>query len=86
MHELSVALEICRIAEAQVGRDGLAAVTEVGLEVGRDAGVEPDNLLFCLRALLDRPPFSGPTTVLELTNGDDLRVRYLDVDDDRTTN
>ena len=52
MHELSVALEVCRLTEEQVGRDGLSNVLEVGMDVGNDAGVEISNLEFCLEALL----------------------------------
>lgn len=83
MHEMSLALEICRIAEDQVGIDALRRVREVGLVVGRDSGVEPDNLLFCLEALLEQPPFAGAKTAMELSPGDVLRVDYLDLEDER---
>lgn len=86
MHEMSIALEICRITEHEVGRDALARVREVGVVVGRDAGVEPDSLVFCLDALLESPPFAGARTVLELSAGDDLRVHYLDMEDERPSN
>lgn len=82
MHEMSVALEICRIAEEQVGLPTLPLVREVGVLVGTDSGVEPRNLEFCLTALLSHPPFSDATAVMELEPGDDLRVTYLEVDDD----
>lgn len=85
MHELSVALEICRIAEGQVGTEGLRRVREVGVSVGRGSGVEPGNLLFCLEALLERSPFAGARAALEIDPGDDLRVTYLEVDDAGTT-
>ncbi|MDH3272005.1 MAG: hydrogenase maturation nickel metallochaperone HypA [Gemmatimonadota bacterium] len=81
MHEMSVALEICRITEARVGRDSLPRVREVGVIVGRQSGLEPDNLLFCLDALLGRPPFAGARTELEVVAGDELSVSYLEVDD-----
>ncbi len=81
MHEMSVALEICRIAEAQVGHDMLAHVREVGLEVGRQSGIEPDHLVFCLEALFERAPFAGARASLELTPGEELSVIYLEVDD-----
>ena len=82
MHELSLAMEICQIAEVQVGHDALARVTAVGVEVGEDAGVEPESLEFCLEALLSRPPFGRARPVVELCRGDDLRVTYLEIDDD----
>mgnify|MGYP001825622503 CR=1 FL=1 len=85
MHEMSLALEICRIAEQQVGLATLPSVREVGVVVGRESGVEPDNLTFCLEALLEQPPFRGARVELELIPGDDLRVNYLEVDDDGST-
>ena len=83
MHELSVALEICRIAEERLGAEGAASLVAVGVEVGDQAGVEPDNLAFCLEALLSAPPFrSARPDVVRLT-GDVLRVSYFEVDDGR---
>lgn len=82
MHELSIALEVCRIAEAQVGRDALVLVTEVGVEVGDDAGVEVGSLEFCLEALLGSPPFRSARPVITRTSGDVLRVSYLELDDE----
>jgi Zn finger protein HypA/HybF involved in hydrogenase expression len=85
MHEMSIAMEVCRIAEEQVGLAAMPRVREIGLVVGHRSGVEPDSLRFCLDALLDQPPFRGARTALEMTTGDDLRVAYLDLDDDGDT-
>ena len=81
MHELSVALEVCRIAEEQVGSDTLPRVTEVGLDVGREAGIAIENLTFCLEALLSAPPFGSAHPAVTVTPGDDMRVTYLEVDE-----
>ena len=86
MHEMSIALEVCRIAEEQVGPGAVARVREIGLVVGHRSGVEPDSLRFCLDALLEQPPFRGAHAALELTPGEDLRVAYLDLDDDDQAN
>jgi len=83
---MSLALEICRIAEVQVGRQTLPRVREVGILVGLDSGVEPDNLEFCLDALLGQPPFAGARVAMETVAGDDLRLTYLEVDDDGPPN
>lgn len=81
MHEMSIALEICNIAERSVGRDRLAHVVTVGLEVGDDAGVEFDNLEFWLETLLSSPPFNRAKAVIDRVAGDALRVNYVEVDD-----
>ena len=60
MHEMSVALEVCRIAEQYAGRERLGDVVEVAVEVGDAAGVEIGNLEFCLEALLSAPPPRRP--------------------------
>jgi Zn finger protein HypA/HybF involved in hydrogenase expression len=86
MHEMSVAMEVCRIAEDQVGLAALERVREIGLLVGNDSGVEPESLRFCLETLLASAPFRGARASLELTPGDDLRVSYLEIDDDGPTN
>ena len=83
MHEMGVALEICRIAEERVGTRGAPFVTEVAVIVGDDAGVEPSSLEFCLETLLAHPPFGGARVHIALEPGDALRVDYLEVDDDR---
>lgn len=81
MHELSLALEVCRITERQVGRDRLADVVKVGLEVGRDSCIETANLEFCLQALLTHPPFRRGWPEVEDVSGEDVRISYLEVDD-----
>lgn len=83
MHELSLALEICRIAESRLPPDACPRLCEVGIVVGDDAGVEVGNLTFCLETLLGAPPFGAARPVLTRTAGTELRVDYLEVDDGR---
>ena len=80
---MSVAIEVCRMAEERLTAQQLGQLVSVGLEVGDQAGLEPDNLSFCLEALLAQPPFAGAKPVITRTRGDDLRVSYLEVDDGR---
>ena len=80
MHELSVALEICRMAEERLGQD-TPRLRRVGVVVGEDSGLEPHNLSFCLDALLAQPPFGDATTQMTSCSGDALRVDYFEVDD-----
>jgi Zn finger protein HypA/HybF involved in hydrogenase expression len=71
------------MAEERLGRDALPRVVGVGVDVGDDAGVEPDNLAFCLEALLAAPPFRGAALRLNRQPGDALCLAYLEVDDER---
>lgn len=80
MHEMSVALEVCRMAEERLGSESESLV-ELGVTVGDDAGIEPQNLQFCLEALLAEPPFSGATPRILREPGDALHLSYLEVVD-----
>ena len=82
MHEMGVAMEICRIAEQHVGSDAAPFVTRVAVLLGDDAGVEPTSLEFCLGALLAQPPFGTATAQITRVSGGALRVDYVEVDDD----
>ncbi len=81
MHELSLALDVCRIAEEAVGSDALARVTAVGLDVGNRAGIEIDNFEFCLEALLGSSPFGNARPRIRRLSGDELSVTYVEVED-----
>jgi Zn finger protein HypA/HybF involved in hydrogenase expression len=81
MHELSVALEVCRMAENRLGAASCAGLLTVGLVVGADAGLEYDNLQFCLETLLAQPPFGRARLDLQTCAGDVLNLAYLEVDD-----
>jgi Zn finger protein HypA/HybF involved in hydrogenase expression len=83
MHEMSIAVEVCRLTAEHVGRDRLASVVEVGMDVGDGAGVEIGNLEFCLEALLSEPPFGHGRPAIARRQGDVLQLTYLEVDDDR---
>ena len=80
MHEMSLALEIARIAEDRLG-DATPQLVAVGVEVGDDAGVEPASLEFCLDAVFATPPFRGAKGTIIRAPGDVLQLAYLEVDD-----
>jgi Zn finger protein HypA/HybF involved in hydrogenase expression len=82
MHEMSIALDVCHMAEAAVGPDQASHVVVVGLDVGDDAGVDPDNLQFCLEVLLAQPPFGRARPAIQRHQGDVLSLRYLELDDE----
>ncbi len=81
MHEMSIALEVCRLAEERLG-DTADTLVALGVTVGDDAGVEPENLAFCLEALLAEPPFRGAEPRILREPGDALNLSYLEVTDD----
>jgi Zn finger protein HypA/HybF involved in hydrogenase expression len=81
MHEMSIAMEVCGIAERQVGAEKLATVLAVGLDVGDAAGVEIENLEFCLGVLLSEAPFGRAKPRINRVDGNVLRVTYLEVED-----
>ena len=83
MHELSLALEVCRMAEEVMHRERGVAVRGLGVEVGRDTGVELDNFRFCLDALMQEPPFQGGTAEYLPAEGDTFRLAYVEVEDGR---
>jgi Zn finger protein HypA/HybF involved in hydrogenase expression len=82
MHEMSIALEVCRLAEERLGREALPRLVTVGLDVGDGAGVEVLSLKFCLEAALAAPPFAGAKPAITRFAGDVLRLSYLEVEDD----
>jgi Zn finger protein HypA/HybF involved in hydrogenase expression len=85
MHEMSLAIEVCRVAEqhAVAAGPGAGSVVAVGVDVGDAAGVELSSLAFCLETLLAEPPFAGAKAVIHRSHGDALRVSYIEVDDGR---
>ncbi len=86
MHELSLALEVCRLAEEVLARERGVSVLGIGVLVGDDAGIEVENFRFCLDALLTEPPLAGARSELIPAPGDTLRLAYVEVDDGRPDN
>jgi Zn finger protein HypA/HybF involved in hydrogenase expression len=85
MHEMSIALEVCRLVEERLGA-ATHKLVAVGVTVGDQAGVEPANLTFCLEALLAEPPFRGAAPRVIREPGDALHLSYLEVLDDGRQN
>ena len=80
MHELSLAIEIGRLAAERLG-DEVAMCRLVGVDVGDDSGVEPAALEFCLQAVLGEPPWQRARPVVHRRPGDIFQVSYFEVDD-----
>ena len=78
-------MEVCRLVEGQLKPAQLPQLVEVGLEVGEASTLEVPNLQFCLDTLFHHSPFAGAAVVIASCPGDDMRVSYLEIDDDRPT-
>jgi Zn finger protein HypA/HybF involved in hydrogenase expression len=81
VHEMSIALEVCLMAEERVAPERLGRLVAVALDVGDESGVEVGSLEFCLTALLAQPPFGAAAPRIARVPGDALRLTYLEVDD-----
>jgi Zn finger protein HypA/HybF involved in hydrogenase expression len=81
MHELSLAIEIGRLAEEKLGASASRCVA-VGVEVGTESGVEPSALEFCLEAVFSHPPWQRVRPVLERPPGDIFQVTWFEIEDD----
>jgi len=81
MHELSLALEICRLTEEKLPVEELPRLLRVGVVVGDEANVEAGNLEFCLETLLGSPPFGRARPVLSRAPGSELSVNFFEVED-----
>ena len=81
MHELSLAIEIGRLAEERLGAS-VARCIAVGVDVGTDSGVEPSALEFCLEAVFSAPPWAGVRPAITRPDGDVLQLTYLEIQDD----
>ena len=69
MHEMSLAEGILQIVEDAAGKQGFKRVTEVRLEIGALAGVEPDALTFCLDVVFKGSVAEGARVELESLPG-----------------
>jgi Zn finger protein HypA/HybF involved in hydrogenase expression len=76
-------MEICRIAGERLAGADPRQLIAVGLDLGDDSGLEPENLRFCLETLLAQPPFGAARPVITRLAGDALRVTYLEIEDGR---
>jgi Zn finger protein HypA/HybF involved in hydrogenase expression len=81
VHELSVAVEICRMTEERLGSGDCPRLVAVGVVVGDDSGLEADNLQFCLEALLEQEPFGRARPVIQRVPGTDLSISFFEVED-----
>jgi Zn finger protein HypA/HybF involved in hydrogenase expression len=81
VHELSLAIEIGRLAEERLGASVARCIT-VGVEVGTLSEVEPSALEFCLEAVFSHPPWAGAKPAITRPASDVFQVTYFEIEDD----
>lgn len=69
MHEMSLAESILQIVEDAAAKQGFKRVSEVRLEIGALAGVEPEALTFCLDVVFRGSVAAGARVELERLPG-----------------
>ena len=69
MHEMALAEGILQVVEDAVLDQGIRRVTEIRLEIGALAGVEPEALRFCLDVVLRDSLAEGAQVDLDLIPG-----------------
>ncbi|HHW13368.1 MAG TPA: hydrogenase maturation nickel metallochaperone HypA [Firmicutes bacterium] len=65
MHELSIALSMVELVQAEVAKRGLSKVSEVKVVVGELSNVVPDALEFCWEVATQETPAAGSKLVIE---------------------
>jgi hydrogenase nickel incorporation protein HypA/HybF len=79
MHELSIALNIIEIAEAELARHGGERVLAVHLQLGPMAGVAKEALLFSFGLASEGTAVEGSRLVIEDTQGSDLEIVRMEI-------
>lgn len=64
MHEMSIAMSLLELAEAEVLKNSCKRIVRLKVEYGAMAGIMPEALKFCFDALIEAGPHKG--AVLEL--------------------
>jgi len=64
MHEMSVAMSLVELVEETAGEHNTARVMSVTVDVGTQAGVNPDALRFCFDACAKNTALDGSQLVI----------------------
>lgn len=64
MHEMSIAISLLELAEAEAAKHGCTRILRLKIEYGAMSGIMPEALKFCFDALLEGGPHQG--AILEL--------------------
>lgn len=66
MHEMSIAMSLLEIAEAEARKQGCDRIMHIRVEYGALSGIMPDALSFCFRALIADTPHKNAELELVL--------------------
>lgn len=80
MHELSLAQNILELIEGAAKREALKRVTQVFVDLGEQACVEPDALRFCFDLVMRDSVAEGAKLNIANVPGTVMRVRELEVE------
>jgi len=78
MHEVSIAEALAQQVTEAASRHGLATVRQIGVCVGARSGVVPDALAFAFEILRAGPVLGAATLDVRATDGDDLRLEWIE--------
>ena len=81
MHELSLAQNIIEIVDDEVAWSGGGKVMEIVLEIGNQAAIEKDALLFSLEILVKESLHSSARVVIDSMEGEGLFVKSILLDE-----
>ena len=82
MHELGIAQSILDTVTEVVSRQGAGTPTCVGVRIGPLAAVDSQSLSFCFDVLAEDSQWKGLRLNIEQGEGDDLTVRYLEMQEE----
>jgi hydrogenase nickel incorporation protein HypA/HybF len=78
MHEVSIAEALMQQVTEAASRNGLASIRQIGICVGAHSGVVPDALVFAFEILRTGPVLGAATLDIRATDGDDLRLEWIE--------
>ena len=86
MHEMSIASSVMEAVQREAETRGAVRVASVGLRIGDLAAVDEDSLRFCFDVLVQDTEFARTELKIEHTNGFELDLAYMELEEGDGTN
>ena len=80
MHELSLAMSLIELAEAETAKSGNSRIVSVKVIVGQQSGVDPDAFCFMLDLAKKNTMLENAVIDLDIVDGGELRVVSMEVE------